>query len=114
MNESAVEPSATTLKIRELNDQLRKTLSVGLGRVIMTATVTAMDSSARHELVRKFQNFEDNDPYGEHDFGMVEMDGQKYYFIIDYYDKNMEAGSASPEDPMVTCRVLTFMHSNEL
>ncbi|MCH8957714.1 DUF3768 domain-containing protein, partial [candidate division KSB1 bacterium] len=41
-----------------------------------------------------YDNFDDgNDPYGEHDFGVIELTGQpKIYWKIDYYDANFEYG----------------------
>jgi hypothetical protein len=55
----------------------------------------------------------DNDPYGEHDFGMVEHAGEKYFWKFDYYDKDMEFGSPDPSDPAQTTRVLTVFLSSE-
>ena len=40
------------------------------------------------ELTRTFDEFtSDNDPHEEHDFGSFEIDGQKFFFKHDYYDK---------------------------
>jgi Protein of unknown function (DUF3768) len=53
--------------------------------------------------VRGFAKFEPaNDPYGEHDFGAVDVAGQKFFWKIDYYDKAMEMGSDDPADPAKT------------
>jgi hypothetical protein len=61
-----------------------------------------------------FEDFTpDNDPYGEHDFGMVEHAGEKYFWKFDYYDKHMEFGSPDPSDPAQTTRVLTVFLSSE-
>ncbi len=63
-------------------------------------------------LVRQFKNFnEDNDPYGERDFGSVLLDQQKYYFKIDYYDEKFQYGADPAEGPV--SRILTIMHSSE-
>ena len=65
-------------------------------------------------LVRRFDGFnEDNDPYGEHDFGMVEFKGEKYFWKFDYYDQNLEFGSPDPSDTTQTTRVLTIFLSSE-
>jgi hypothetical protein len=39
--------------------------------------------------VRDFVDFtEDNDPYGEHDFGSFTVSGVKIFWKIDYYDES--------------------------
>ena len=65
--------------------------------------------------VHSFENFEKgNDPYGEHDFGSVEVDGIKVFWKIDYYDKaNPDYGSDEPENPEATDRVLLVMLAEE-
>ena len=48
------------------------------------------DLAAVVELVRAFDDFsEDNDPYGEHDFGAFEYQGQTINWKIDYYALDM-------------------------
>ena len=60
--------------------------------------------------VTRFDRFtDDNDPYGEHDFGSFELVGRTFFFKIDTYDPNMEFGSEDPSDPTKTTRVLTLM-----
>ena len=64
--------------------------------------------------VKRFSEFsEDNDPYGEHDFGSVAIDGHNVFWKIDYYDRQLEFGSPDPSDPAVTIRVLTVMLAEE-
>jgi len=64
--------------------------------------------------VKEFSDFtDDNDPWGEHDFGSFEHDGQKFFFKLDYYDNNLEFGSEDPSDPVQTTRVLTVMLAEE-
>lgn len=66
------------------------------------------------QLVRNFKQFTpDNDPYDEHDFGMVEYQGDRYFWKFDYYDRNMEFGSPEPSDPEQTIRALTVFLSSE-
>ena len=64
--------------------------------------------------IAAFHDFsEDNDPYGEHDFGRVFHDGQAILWKIDYYDKNYKMASEDPADPEITNRVMTVMLASE-
>ncbi len=58
--------------------------------------------------IETFRDFdEDNDPYGEHDFGSLIWHGTKVFWKIDYYDPDLKYGC----DPLaVECRrVMTVM-----
>lgn len=103
----------TTDRIRELNDRFRQTLAGG--RLMMTRGVAGRnDSPAILERVRHFNEFsEDNDPFAEHDFGAFELANEKFFWKIDYYDKDLNRGSENPADPTVTTRVLTIMLASE-
>ncbi|MEO5948902.1 MAG: DUF3768 domain-containing protein [Candidatus Saccharimonas sp.] len=62
--------------------------------------------------VEGFSSFtEDNDPYGEHDFGSLKFEGQKIFWKIDYYDRDLKYWC----DPLdKSCRrVLTVMLAEE-
>jgi len=102
-------------RIRVLNDNFRSTF-VG-GRLQTTAGVAALpiDTKARLLLaVQSFSNFtKDNDPHGEHDFGAIELEGETYFWKIDYYDLDCRYGSEDPSDPEQTTRVLTIMRPDE-
>ena len=104
-----------TDRIRVLNDNFRSTF-VG-GRILTTAGVAELpvDTKARLLLaVQSFSNFtKDNDPHGEHDFGSIELEGEKYFWKIDYYDLECQFGSEDPSDPEKTTRVLTIMRADE-
>jgi len=64
--------------------------------------------------VQSFSNFtKDNDPHGEHDFGSIKIEGETYFFKIDYYDLAMQFGSENSADPEQTTRVLTIMRADE-
>ena len=56
---------------------------------------------------------DDNDPYGEHDFGAIDEGGVRCFWKIDNYDRATEMGSPDPADPAVTTRVLTVMRADE-
>ena len=51
----------------------------------------------------------ENDPFGEHDFFSVEVEGHKVFVKIEYYDLAMEYGSPDPTSEMQTCRLMTVM-----
>ena len=108
---------STSDRIRELNDAFRKSLDPALGRLMITAGVNALPAKVRTEALEKMQRFEafteDNDPYGEHDFGSFEIAGEKFFFKLDYYEPGMEFGSDDPSDPEKTVRVLTLMLAEE-
>ncbi len=102
-------------RIRELNDAFRHSF-IG-GRVLVTPGVRSLPVEANALLldrVRTFNDFSaDNDPYQEHDFGAIELDGERYFWKIEYYDSVMVGGSEDPTDPAKTTRVLTIMRADE-
>jgi len=102
-------------RIRLLNDNFRTTF-VG-GRVVTTQGVAELplDTKARVLLaVQSFDKFtEDNDPHREHDFGSFEIEGETYFFKIDYYALDIDGGSEDPADPEKTTRLLTIMRADE-
>ncbi|WP_347339793.1 DUF3768 domain-containing protein [Bradyrhizobium rifense] len=55
----------------------------------------------------------EHDPYSEHDFGSVSVDGTNLFWKIDYYDLSLQYGSNDPSDPAQTARVLTIMLAEE-
>lgn len=98
-------------KIRSLNDDLRTSLNGG--RAVLTAAVAALDSEVQTKIVEAVRHYEafdaDNDPYGEHDFGSLVVDGYTVFFKIDYYGLDLQFHSPDPAEPAVTHRVLTIM-----
>ena len=104
-----------TDQIRTLNDQLRKHF-VG-GTAVMTPGVAALGQEAVDLIVKTIAVFDDfchaNDPHEEHDFGAFDADGQKIFFKIDSFDKNLAHHSPDPSDPSVTERVITIMLAEE-
>ena len=49
----------------------------------------------------------------ERDFGCFDFMGERLFFKIDAYDRNLEYGSPDPADASVTIRVMTVMLANE-
>lgn len=107
--------SPETLAIARLNDMLR-TSFIG-GKVLITQGVRALGAAFESACVEAVQRFDDftsaNDPYGERDFGIVEIEGRSVYWKIDYYDCALEYGSENPVDPKVTTRILTIFLAEE-
>lgn len=102
-------------KMTQLNDAFRQSFEGG--RVFQTAGVATLPSDVQAIVLRKVATYsdfdEDNDPWGEHDFGAFDVGGHKFFWKIDYYDANMEYGSEDPADPAKTTRVLTIMLAEE-
>lgn len=89
-----------------LNDTFRKSWK----DVVFTSNV--LTRIQRHlalaQAIHNFSEFnEDNDPYGEHDFGSLELEGERILWKIDYYDQSL-GNWCDPLDP--NCRrVMTVM-----
>ena len=106
------------LRIREYNDSFRRHLNITSGSVInLSMGISALEPEHLFEILKRVVMFEDftneNDPYGEHDFGAFDHNGEKIYWKIDYYDPDLKYGSEDPSDPGQTARVLTIMLANE-
>lgn len=108
----ALDPTA---RIRMLNDAFRR--SFAGGQVVETPGVVELAEVDRIALllaVRWFDRFDaSNDPYGEHDFGSVEIGGERFFWKIDAYDRALCGGSPDPANTAVTTRVLTIMRADE-
>jgi len=64
--------------------------------------------------LRTFEAFDvENDPYQEHDYGVLVIEGETLFFKIDYYNLALDGLSDDPTDPLVTARVLTIMLAAE-
>ena len=106
-----------TARIRKLNDRFRKELPSPAGKLLITNGVNDAGVDFVTRALAAVMAFDDfnaaNDPHGEHDFASFEIDGQKLYFKIDYFDVSGEYGSDDPSDPKQTMRVLTIMLTEE-
>lgn len=102
-------------RICVLNDWLR--MHGAGGRVMMTSGIAALGDEQRRKVVAAIRSFdaftEDNDPRGEHDCAILEVDDLSIMFKIDYYDLTLSSHSPNPADPSVTKRVLTVMLTDE-
>ncbi|TGY88222.1 DUF3768 domain-containing protein [Marinicauda algicola] len=83
----------------------------------MTGGVEALGLAFINQAIVKMRQFdrftEDNDPHGEHDFGSFELEGERLFWKIDYYDTTLEKASPDPANPSLTTRVLTLMLASE-
>ena len=106
---------AKTQRIRELNDELRRYLTGGMA--LITPGVAALGQESVDRIIKTVATFDDfchaNDPHEEHDFGAFEVDGEKLFFKIDYYDQDLKCHSPDPANPNVTRRVITLMLASE-
>lgn len=102
-------------RIRALNDQLRATGSGGLTLVTRGVLEHGLvfAARARAAIAKDVAFSQSDDPYAEHDFGAVDVEGNRLFWKIDYYDLARECGSPDPSDPTVTSRVMTIMMADE-
>src|SRR5918998_973147 len=80
-----------TARIRELNDRLRRH-GVG-GRVMITPGIQALGRDGIREVliaVARVDDFnEDNDPWHEHDYTVLTVNGRRISFKFDYYNRDL-------------------------
>jgi len=109
--------------IADLNDEFRRR-GTGGSRYITAGILDKGPAFIARAIaeIAAFDSFDaDNDPHfcrrlrlpGHHDFGCVTIEGQKVFWKVDYYDRDMKYGSEDPSDPSKTHRVLTIMFSHE-
>ena len=118
--------------IRRLNDAARSNPGTGsiANVTIGFQSLSDADRVAALAEITRFSKFdEDNDPYGEHDFGAVyrlatgawtqerpsdsKAISETVFWKVDYYDTDLAFGSEAPWDAAQTKRVLTIMLANE-
>lgn len=102
--------------IRELNDKLRQ--ADAAGKILISSALSHEDPELIQrirEAVRtsEVETGDGNDPHSEHDFGSVEVDGENYFWKIDYYNLDMSAGSEEASDESQTKRLLTIMRASD-
>ena len=108
--------------IAQINDTFRKAILSNpevndpRGRVSVTQGVASLDFDMQLRIlaqVRAYSVFDpEDDPYGEHDFGVIEIQGApRIYWKIDYYeDASMEYGA---EDKATAYRSLLVLRADE-
>ena len=98
-----------TVMISMLNDKFRKS---GFGVTMTNGVMELPDVLGLMRSIRGFDEFtEDNDPYGEHDFGSLDWHNEKIFWKIDYFDQALRNWA----DPLTAkChRVMTVMLASE-
>ena len=108
------------------NDAFRKLACLGTppdiaipGRMHVTRSLMEAEDGFMDEAVKatgQFDVFEpENDPDGSHDFGAVDIRGQKVFWKIDLYeaDSDFRYGAETPDNPATTMRVLTIMMASD-
>ena len=100
----------TSARIAALNDEFRRSMQ----GCTVTRGIVAMGATGNEVFVgvRDYAEVnEDNDPYGEHDFGSLTVAGERIFWKIDYYDDALK-GWCDPLSP--DChRLLTIMRADE-
>ncbi|ARU03215.1 DUF3768 domain-containing protein [Yoonia vestfoldensis] len=108
------------------NEAFRKLACLGIapdqpivGRMHVTRSLAEAEDGFMAEAVKatgEFDTFEaENDPDGCHDFGAVDIRGQKVFWKIDLYeaDSDFRYGAETPDNPATTVRVLTIMMASD-
>lgn len=89
-------------KIAVLNDACRKSFGA-IGRHFTTDGVASLGPEFVARAIAAVAAFdtltEDNDPYGEHDFGKVEVACNSLFWKIDLYVKHRGAGQRNVARP---------------
>ncbi len=108
------------------NDAFRKLACLGIapdqpiaGRMHVTRSLAEAEDGFMAEAVKATGNFDvfepENDPDECHDFGAVDIRGQKVFWKIDLYeaDSDFRYGAETPDNPATTMRVLTIMMASD-
>lgn len=80
---------------QKLNDLIRKSVPIipKPHRLALTEGVSHLTEEEFQELfhkIRTFKSFDgNNDPYHEHDFGKVSVNGIDYFWKIDYFNSDI-------------------------
>ena len=121
-SEDTEDTEDTQMTIADINDRFRTAIlqetqtNTGRGRVSLTQGVVSLNFDTQMRILTAVQAYSDfdpeDDPYGEHDFGVIELkDTPRVYWKIDYYeDASMEFGA---EDKATAYRSLLVMLADE-
>lgn len=111
-----VDKDFRTRRIQRLNDAMRRG-DVHQGTIVLTPGIQALGKADVVEVMAKVEAYsaftEDNDPYGEHDYGAFDHNSARIFWKIDYFDLELKWHSPDAANPNVTRRVLTVMLAHE-
>ena len=105
-------------RIAEQNDAFRKQQAGGgQGKWVWTQSVDAEGQDFVLTCIAAVTDYDDfteeNDPFGTHEMGFMEMAGKKVWWKIDLYDRAYESGSSHPSSLADTRRVLTILFPSD-
>lgn len=106
-----------TEKIRALNIAFWRN-PVMNGRLMMSSGVADRDALFHHRCIAALATYDawtqDNDPHGEADMCVLDVQGETVWAKLDYYDRHdQNFGSEDPADPAKTLRIGTLMLPEE-
>lgn len=122
--------SDQTHHIRRLNDMARTQpeivnttwlMTIGVQKLLTDkedgpAAITSVRgriTALRHAIATYSDWREENDPYGEHDFGTFEFLGERLFFRIDYFHPDHDTLAPVPGNIELCRRVLNIMLAEE-
>ena len=118
MAETVEDRTRECVRIAEQNDAFRKEQTGGgQGKWVWTQAVDAegMDFVLTCvAAVAAYDNFtEENDPFGTHEMGFMEVADKRVWWKIDLYDCAYHGGSENPTSLADTRRVLTILFPSD-
>lgn len=105
--------------IAEQNDYFRQQPpeSEGFGRWLCSGSVNAQGLEFVLECFRAVKAYDvftkENDPFGSHEMGFMEVQGQKVWWKIDLYNLAYDGGATMPTSLADTRRVLTVFFPSD-
>ncbi len=102
-------------RIQNLNDLLR--VFHRNGEIMYSQGMSIFSNYDLFQILRAISFYdgfnENNNPYLEKDFGIINFKNYKIIWKIDYYDTELKYHSSAPYDSTKTRRVMTVMLSDE-
>lgn len=87
------------------------------GMAVTTPGFRALPEFIQIALTREMVNFKafdaENDPHGDHSFGVVSVNGHEAFWKLDLYDADFRYGAIDASDPHQVRRVLTLYLPSE-
>lgn len=115
-------PTKSATIIAKQNDAFRMALLTGHfaglnGQAVTTAGIAANGQDFVNACILALADYDDftdfTDPFADHSFGVMDVNGERVWWKIDLYDENRRFGSSAPDNPARTYRVLTLLFPSE-